>query len=69
MIVREMTVANIRERADSIRVAFLESARFYELSKSHPELDRIMACLREGRVVKVQLASIESGVIEDIKTF
>lgn len=65
-----MTVASIRQRpgADSIRVAFLESARFYELPKSHPDFDRIVACLREGRVVKVLLASIESGVIEDVET-
>lgn len=63
-----MTVASIRDRpgADSIRVAFLESARFYELPKSHPRFDRIVACLGEGRVVKVLLASIESGVIEDV---
>jgi hypothetical protein len=63
-----MTVASIRERpgADSIRVAFLESARFYELPRSHPEFDRIVACLRESRIVKIQLASIESGVIEDV---
>ena len=69
MIVREMTVARVRERpgADSIRVAFLESARFYELPKSHPDFDRIVACLREGQVVKVQLASIESGIIENVQ--
>ena len=64
-----MTVARVRERpgADSIRVAFLESARFYELPKSHPDFDRIVACLREGQVVKVQLASIESVIIEDVQ--
>lgn len=70
---REMTVASIRERpgADSVRVAFLESARFHELPRSNPGFDRILALLREamehGRVVKVRLASIGSGVIEDVE--
>lgn len=70
---REMTVASIREQpgADSIRVAFLESARFYELPRSHPGCDRLLALLREaraqGRVVKVRLASTGSGVIEDVE--
>lgn len=71
-VYREMTVASIRERpgADSVRVAFLESARFYELPKSHPGFERMLACLREARelrrVVKVRLPSVESGVIEDV---
>jgi hypothetical protein len=67
-----MTVASIRERpeADSVRVAFLESARFYELPRAHPGFDRILARLREakeqGRVLKVRLPSLDSGVIEDV---
>jgi hypothetical protein len=70
-----MTVASIRERpgADSVRVAFLESARFYELPRSHPGFDRMLALLREGmeqgRVVKVRLASVGSGVIEEVEAF
>jgi len=65
---REMTVASIRESpgAHSVRVAFLESARFYELPRSHPRFESLLALLREGRVVKVRLASVGSGVIEDI---
>jgi len=68
-----MTVASIRERpgADSIRVAFLESARFYELPRSHPGFERMLACLREareqGRAVRVRLPSVESGVIEEVE--
>lgn len=71
-VYREMTVAGIRERpgADSVRVAFLESARFYELPRSHPGFDRIMALLREaqeqGRAVTVRLPSLESGAIEEV---
>lgn len=69
---REMTVASIREQpgADSIRVAFLESARFYELPRAHPDFDKVLARLREakeqGRAVKVRLPSLASGVIEDV---
>lgn len=72
-VYREMRVASIRERegADSVRVAFLESARFYELPRSHPDFEKILARLREakekGRALKVRLASLGSGVIEDIE--
>jgi len=70
-VYREMTVASIRERAESVKVAFLESARFYELPKAHPGFDRIVARLREakeqGRALKVQLPSLDSGIIEDVE--
>jgi hypothetical protein len=72
-VYREMTVASIRERpeADSIRVAFLESARFYALRKSNPGFDKILARLRsakeQGRALKVRLPSPDSGVIEDVE--
>ena len=70
-VFREMTVASIRERADSVRVAFLESARFYELPRAHPGFDRILDRLREakdqGRALKVRLPSLDSGVIEDVE--
>ena len=68
-IYREMTVASIRERAELIQVAFLESARFYELPRAHPGFDRILVQLREakeqGHALKVRLPSLDSGVIED----
>ena len=73
-VFREMRVASIRERpgADSVRVAFLESARFYELPRSHPGFERMLALLREaheqGRALKVRLPSLGSGVIEDVET-
>lgn len=72
-VCREMTVASIRERpgADSVRVAFLESARFHDLPRSHPDFERILALLREskeqGRTLKVRLPSLDSGVIEDVE--
>lgn len=73
-VFREMRVASLRERsgADSVRVAFLESARFYELPRSHPGFERMLALLREaheqGRALKVRLPSLGSGVIEDVET-
>ena len=70
-VYREMTVARIRERAESVQVAFLESARFYELPRSHPGFDRILLQLREareqGRALKVRLPSLDSGIIEDVE--
>ena len=69
---REMTVAHINDRrgAESVRVVFLESARFYKLPKAHPRFDKILGQVRDAlatrRVVKVRLASPESDVIEDI---
>lgn len=73
-VFREMRVASLRERpgADSVRVAFLESARFYELPRSNPGFGRMLALLREaheqGRALKVRLPSLGSGVIEDVET-
>ena len=70
---REMTVANIREPkgADSVEVVFLESARFYKLSKENPAFDGALKRLREavvkGHVLKVGFASLESDTIEEIK--
>lgn len=70
-VYREMTVASIREGADSVKLAFLESARFYELPRSHPGFERILVQLREareqGRALKVRLPSLDSGVIEDVE--
>jgi hypothetical protein len=72
-VVREMRVARIRDRpgAESVKVAFLESARFYDLPRSHPSFDRILGQLREaleqGRVLKVRLPTLDSGVIQDVE--
>ena len=69
-IYREMTVATIRE-AEPVKVAFLESARFYTLSREHPGFERILERLREARasrrVLKVRLASLDRDVIEDVE--
>lgn len=70
---REMTVASLRERpgAGSVRVAFLESARFYDLPRSHPDFEKILALLREAkereRALRVRLPSPDSGIIEDVE--
>ena len=69
-VYREMTVATIRE-ADPVQVAFLESARFYKLSREHPGFERLLERLREARasrrLLKVRLASLDSDVIEDVE--
>jgi len=68
-----MTVASIRDRpeAESVKVTFLESARFYDLPRSHPSFERILGQLRQakeqGRAVKILLSSLESGVIQDVE--
>jgi hypothetical protein len=71
-VYREMTVASIREStgAEPVKVAFLESARFYKLSREHPGFARILEQLRGARasrrVLKVRLASLDSDVIQDV---
>jgi hypothetical protein len=70
---REMTVASVRERggADDTQVAFLESARFYRLSKRHPAYARSLNLLREaqaaGRILSVGVASLDSDLIDDVR--
>lgn len=69
---RIMTVAHIREPEgrDDVEVIFLESARFYRLSKNEPTFDETSTVLRDaaakGRPVKVGLASISGDIIEYI---
>jgi hypothetical protein len=70
---RIMRVANIRELKgrDYIEVMFLESARFYRLSKKNRAFDEMILLLRqamaERRPVTVRLASIDSDTIEDVQ--
>jgi hypothetical protein len=70
---REMTVANVRERAgaDHAQVAFLESARFYRLSKQHPAYAAALELLRDaqaaGRVLSIGVASPDGDLIEDVR--
>lgn len=67
-----MTVAHIREPEgrDYVEVIFLESARFYRLSREEPTFDETIAVLRDaaakGCAVKVGLASISGDVIKYI---
>jgi hypothetical protein len=68
---REMTVALIRDNdeADSVEVAFSESARFYRLSRNNTKFDIILRLLREAgkkkRAVRVLVDSPEGEMIED----
>jgi hypothetical protein len=70
---REMTVALIRERTrrDPIQVAFLESARFYRLLRTHPEFERVFKLLEESKVkrvpVKVRVTPPNGDIIDDVR--
>ena len=68
-----MTVAHIREPEgrDYCEVVFLESARFYRLSKANAEFGEIVETLRQamamGRPVKVVLATVNGDMIEAVQ--
>jgi hypothetical protein len=68
-----MTVAHIREDAqpDAVEVMFLESARFYLLSRSSPNFNALLECLREAeqtrKPVEIAVTSPGSDLIEDVK--
>ena len=70
---RKMTVAQIRERNDAqdSEVAFLESARFYRLSRKNSRFDEILKNLRHAmakkRALEVQFASPDSDLIENVR--
>ena len=69
---RMMTVAQIRdsEGTEDVEVVFLESARFYTLSRKKPQHQLILKALRtsmaKGTKIKVRFASPGSDVIEAI---
>lgn len=71
---RELTVARIRTPDDEgyVEVLFLESARIYELRSDRPDFAELIELLRraelDGRPVRVALASLDSVVIEDVRT-
>jgi hypothetical protein len=66
-VVRDLTVAKIREGPGPVQVLFLESARFYALPRERADFDVLLALLRaserQGRAVKVTLATIDSETI------
>ena len=68
-VYREMTVALLREREEALEVAFSESARFYVLSRRHPEFARIAGLLREAKdkkkPVRVLLDDRTGNAIQD----
>jgi hypothetical protein len=72
-VCRLMTVAQIRAQkgAKYSEVAFLESARFYRLSRKNPRHDEVLKNLRhamaKGRVLKVRFASPDDDIIEDVQ--
>jgi len=54
-----------------VEVIFLESARFYKLLGNNPAYEEILQLLRDamkkGRVVKVEVASPDSDILEDAR--
>jgi hypothetical protein len=72
-VFRGMTPVHIREprEADYLEVAFLESARFYRLSKRNPIYHQIVKLLRDAigkkRALQVRCASAESDMIVEVR--
>ena len=70
---RAMTPVHIREsrEADYLEVAFLESARFYRLSKRNPIYHQIVKLLRDAiakkRALQVHCTSPESNAIAEVR--
>ncbi len=68
-----MRVAHIRKQRGPgfVEVIFLESARFYKLLGNNPAYEEILQLLRDamkkGRVVKVEVASPDSDILEDAR--
>jgi hypothetical protein len=67
-----LTVANLREAgSEDVVVTFLDSARFYRLSRTHPRFGELLAALRtslaDERAVRVRLAGPTSDAIEDVQ--
>jgi hypothetical protein len=69
----ELTPAAIRQGPTPalFEVLFLDSARVYELPKSHPRLDELVRTLEqaiaEGRAVQVRVSSHDGDAIEDVR--
>jgi hypothetical protein len=69
---RTLTVARLREnsRSDRVEVMFLESARFYQLFRTHVDFENCLARLRSAaksqHTVTIGLASLDSDIIEDV---
>jgi hypothetical protein len=70
---RFMTVAQLREpdQTGTVRVVFLESARFYRLERQNPlfeqTLERLHDALEQPRLLEVQLPAVDSDIILGVK--
>jgi hypothetical protein len=68
----ELTPAAIRQGPTPglLEVVFLDSARVYELPRSHPRLDEIVGTLEQaiadGRAVQVRVSSDDGEAIDDV---
>jgi hypothetical protein len=71
---RILTVAHVREPAMTtfVQVMFLESPRFYRLSRSHAQFDRLLSTLKAAeaatRTVRVTIADPHGDDIDDVQT-
>jgi len=70
---RDMTPVHIREPqgAEYVQVVFLESARFYKLSRKNAKFDQIFGLLHEAlvkkRALQVRSATPHGDVIEEVR--
>ena len=66
---RELAVARVRspDGAEHVEVMFSESAMIFRLPRADARFDELLARLREGRRVRVGLASLDSDVIMDVR--
>ena len=72
-VFRAMTPVHIREPrgADYVEVAFLESARFYRLSRRNPIYHQIVKLLRDAipkkRALQVRCTPLKSNAIAEVR--
>ena len=72
-IYRDMTVANLREKAelDHVIVVFLESARLYKLNRSNPGFEKTISRLRDAletqRAIKIGFESLDTDIICEVR--
>lgn len=70
---RDLTVVHVRERPelDVVEVMFRESARIFRVSRSHANVDRLVATLKAseagGRPVRVTLTTAQGADIDDVE--
>ncbi len=62
-------MAHVRgsDDGDHVEVLFLESASIYVLERERPDFDALLARLREGHRVRIDVAPSRVDVIDDVQ--